>query len=158
MCVGVLTADRPRDHDALDRLAVSLVQQTGLLSRLVFLRLDVGVSRTEASLLARLDDGPARITALAELDGLAQPTVTLLVKSLESEGLVRRERSPEDGRVVLVSLTPAGREALELVRTAYRARVRACLTGLPSGDIARLEGAVDAMASLIERVQQEGSR
>jgi DNA-binding MarR family transcriptional regulator len=154
----VATADRAARDDAVDRLAVTLVQQAGLLSRLVLLRLDVGVSRTEASVLARLESGPQRITALAELDGLAQPTVTLLVKNLENQGLVQRERSADDGRVVLVSLTGAGHEALELVRARYRQRMRACLQDLPHEEIAALEAATRPMASLVRRLQPEGWR
>lgn len=140
---------------ALDRLAVTLVQQSSLLTRLVFVRLDVNVSRSEASLLARLEARPQRITALAELDGLAQPTVTLMVKRLEGSGLVVRERPPEDGRVVLVSLTPAGRAALEEVRRRYRERLQAYLADLPGDKLAALERATYPMAALIERLQGE---
>jgi DNA-binding MarR family transcriptional regulator len=146
------------EDDALDHLAVALVQQAALLSRLVFLRLDVAVSRSEASLLARLETGPQRITGLADLDGLAQPTVTLLVKNLEHHGMVRRERSPDDGRVVLVSLTDAGHRALELVRTGYRERMRTCLSHLADDEIATLQSALPAMASLVQRLQPEGAR
>lgn len=142
----------------LDQLAVSLVQQSALLTRLVFMRLDVQQSRSEASLLARLEAGPERITVLAELDGLAQPTVTLMVKRLEAEGLVSRERALDDGRVVLVSLTAAGRAALELVRRRYRERLQACLADLPSEDVIALERATEAMSSLIERLQNEDYR
>ena len=108
-------------------MAVRLVQHTSLITRLVFSRLDVGLSRSEASVLARIEAGPQRITSLADLDGLAQPTVTLLIKRLEGQGLVRRERSSEDGRVVLVSLTGPGRDALEHVRHRYRERLQGCL-------------------------------
>lgn len=148
----------PLDGDALDQLSVTLVPQVSLLSRLVFARLDIGLSRSEASLLARLEPGPERITALADLDGLAQPTVTLLVKRLEGEGLVRRERSSEDGRVVLVSLTAAGRDALGRVRVRYRELLRSCLGDLPAEDVAALGSGVRAMGSLIERLQKERSR
>lgn len=144
--------------EALDRLAVALVQQSSLLSRLVFARLDVELSRSEASLLARLEAGPERVTALAELDGLAQPTVTLLVKRLEVNGLVVRERPLRDGRVVLVSLTPAGRDALEFVRRRYRERLRTCLADLPAENVAALERGIAAMDSLIDRLQREDVR
>jgi DNA-binding MarR family transcriptional regulator len=144
--------------EALDELAVTLVQQSSLLSRLVFARLDVELTRSEASLLARLEAGPERITALAELDGLAQPTVTLLVKRLEGNGLVARKRPLKDGRVVLVSLTADGRRALELVRRRYRERLRACLADLPGPDVAALERGIGAMDSLIERLQREDVR
>jgi len=35
--------------------------------------------------------------------------MTVLISGLEKEGLVRRTRHPDDGRVTLVSLTAAGR-------------------------------------------------
>ena len=38
-------------------------------------------------------------------------SVTSLVDKLEAQGLVRRERSTEDRRVVFVELTPTGRAA-----------------------------------------------
>jgi MarR family 2-MHQ and catechol resistance regulon transcriptional repressor len=41
--------------------------------------------------------------------------VTLVVDNLEKSGLVRRERSAEDRRVVMVSLTEAGRELISRV-------------------------------------------
>jgi len=41
------------------------------------------------------------------------------VKRLEELGLVRRERQADDGRVVLVSLGPAGIQALEDFRAIH---------------------------------------
>jgi DNA-binding MarR family transcriptional regulator len=143
---------------SVEELASTLVQQAARLTRLVFARLDVGLSRSEASVLAQVESAPERITTLAELDGLAQPTVTLMVKRLEEAGLVRREQSADDGRVVLVSLTDRGHEALALVRARYRERLRGCLADLPSEDIATLEPATRVVATLIDRLQKEGSR
>src|SRR3954447_2758488 len=40
-------------------------------------------------------------------------SVTPLVKRLEAAGLIRRTPHPEDGRAVLASITPAGRELVE---------------------------------------------
>ena len=65
-----------------------------LLSRLVFNQGKLGLTRSESSLLATLRGGPQRITALAELEGLAQPaTVTVLVKRLEQRGMGRPRAS-----------------------------------------------------------------
>ena len=80
-------------------------------------------------MLNTLRDGPRRITELAECEGLAQPTTTLLVKRLEELGLLRRERGADDGRVVLVSLEPAGLQALEDFRAQFMALLRADLAG-----------------------------
>jgi DNA-binding MarR family transcriptional regulator len=152
------TGTIPPGTEGVEELASTLVQQAARLTRLVFARLDVGLSRSEASLLAQVELVPQRITSLAELDGLAQPTVTLMVKRLETAGLVRREPSVEDGRVVLVSLTESGAEALELVRASYRERLRGCLADLPADDIEALKPATRVVATLIKRLQKDGSR
>lgn len=144
--------------EQLDSLAVGLVQQSAALSRVVFSQLELGISRSEAGVLARLEAGPERVTTLAELDGLAQPTMTLLVKRLEELGHVTRARSAEDGRVVLVTLTPAGHEALESVRASYRELLRERLGELPANELDVLETAVGVITSLLERLQKEGSR
>src|SRR3954452_9027934 len=49
---------------------------------------------------------PVSINGLAELVGLDATTVTRQVATMETEGLVRRERHPHDRRVSLVELTP----------------------------------------------------
>src|SRR3984885_1289079 len=104
----------------LDEFAVSLAQQASALSRLVFNQSELGMTRSESSVLVTLRSGPQRITALAEIEGLAQPTVTVIVKKLEERGWVAREPPADDGRVVLVSLTTAGHNALAQWRERYR--------------------------------------
>jgi DNA-binding MarR family transcriptional regulator len=47
-----------------------------------------------------------------------------LVDRLEARGLVARAASREDGRIVLVTLTKKGREALESLAEAHRAELR----------------------------------
>src|SRR5580700_11989256 len=67
------------------------------------------ISLTSASTLATVDrTGPRRITDLAAIEGVAQPSMTALVNVLERAGLVERGQDPGDQRVVLVALT-AGR-------------------------------------------------
>ena len=65
-------------------------------------------------------------------EALAQPTVTQLVDKLEGRGLVTRARSDDDGRVVLVAITDAGRAALEEVRAEIRANMRARWSTCPT--------------------------
>jgi DNA-binding MarR family transcriptional regulator len=116
------------------------------------------MTRSESSLLVTLRGGPQRITALAELEGLAQPTVTVLVKRLEERGWVVREHPADDGRVVLVSLTAAGHEALAQWRERYRPRLRAGLEELSEQQLTALVDAGDAFAALIELLQHDGRR
>jgi DNA-binding MarR family transcriptional regulator len=89
------------------------------------------LSRTEAIVLNTLRDGPRRITELAGLEGLAQPTATLPLKRLEELGLIKRKRQADDGPVVLVSPGPAGIRALEDFRG--RLPTATAKAGLPAG-------------------------
>jgi DNA-binding MarR family transcriptional regulator len=112
------------------------------------------LSRTEAGLLITLLDGPRRITELAETEALAQPTVTQLVDKLQGRGLVERARSAEDGRVVLVSISPDGRSTLEAVRGRTRALMREALLNLDDEELASLVAATRTLEGLIEGLQQ----
>lgn len=57
--------------------------------------------------------GPMRLTALTANEQITQPAVTQLVTRLERDGLVERRPDPEDGRAVLVGVTPAGARVIE---------------------------------------------
>ena len=62
----------------------------------------IGLSTTAAATLAGVERlGPQRLTLLAAREGVTQPAMTQLISRLEESGLVRREPSPDDGRVVL---------------------------------------------------------
>jgi DNA-binding MarR family transcriptional regulator len=56
-----------------------------------------------------------RIGELARRARLAKQTMTTMVRLLERDGLVQRERDPADGRAFLVRLTPRARQALPMV-------------------------------------------
>jgi DNA-binding MarR family transcriptional regulator len=56
--------------------------------------------------------GTETIGGVAERMRLAQSSATGLVERAEAAGLVRRERSERDGRIVRVSLTRRGRDRL----------------------------------------------
>ena len=132
----------------LDHVTTHLLPAAAALFRLLTREASGGVSWAESGVLRALSDGPRRITDLAQLEALAQPTVTLLVKRLEEQGLVRRERQSDDQRVVLVSLTDAGRSALEQLRTRVRALLRTYLDSLPDERLRALSAATDALSEL----------
>ncbi len=127
-----------------------------MLTRLVYQHVEVGVPRSEAGILARLEEAPRRIGALAEAESLAQPTVTLAVQRLEQLALVARRSDPADGRATLISLTPAGHAKLGEVRAAYRAFLRERLARLPDPDLAALARSLTAMGDLLDVVQDAG--
>ena len=59
------------------------------------------------------DDGIAQ-TTLRWLLGVSAPTVSRMLKSLQEKGFVEREQDDDDGRCLIVRLTPRGRVAVRM--------------------------------------------
>jgi DNA-binding MarR family transcriptional regulator len=140
--------------DATDLVANAFLHRASRFTRLVMRSGTRELTRTEAGLLGTLLDRPRRITELAETEALAQPTVTQLVDKLVRRGLVVREKSPDDGRVVLVSVTAEGAEQLEAARATNRALVRSLVADLPEEDLQALARATQILGDLLEPLQQ----
>ena len=70
-----------------------------------------------------LHKGPMPVNAIGEKVMLTSGSITTAVQRLEKQGLLRRERGQEDGRVVLVHLTGAGRERIEAAFAAHSANL-----------------------------------
>ena len=77
--------------------------------------LDLGRGSGRVKSLMWLTEGPLSLSGLAEATGVDAPYATLIVDSLEERGLVERQPDPADRRRKLVSLTPAGRDAVARV-------------------------------------------
>ncbi|WP_174552065.1 MarR family winged helix-turn-helix transcriptional regulator [Nocardia sienata] len=60
-------------------------------------------------MLALWNEAPMSVKAIAEAIQLDSPTLSPLLKRLESAGLVTRRRDPRDERTLVVDLTDAGR-------------------------------------------------
>jgi DNA-binding MarR family transcriptional regulator len=138
----------------IDEVAADLLPRASQLTRLLLSGGSRTLTRAEGGLLSTLAAGPRRITELAVSEVLAQPTVTQLVDRLQRRGLVERTRDARDGRVVLVSITDAGRAALEGTREEYRVTLRAAAADLPDADLDALVAATRALERLIDAVQE----
>lgn len=75
-------------------------------------------------LLAKSQNGPARVGDVAEELIMSPSTLTGHITRLEEAGLVRRGVSSKDRRGVVVALTPAGRRRLGPVLATYARFVR----------------------------------
>lgn len=108
-----------------------------------------GMSLTAASTLRRLDrSGPQRLCDLYAPEGVTQPAMTQLVTRLEKEGLAARGSDPGDGRVVVVSITEAGRALVQRRRDAQSRGLAERLARLPEADRAAILAALPAMERL----------
>ena len=94
---------------------------------------DVLVNLEDAEHGVRMNELASRI--LASKSGL-----TRVIDRMEEEGLVRRERPPEDRRVILVEITPSGADALKAARAVHRQGIHEhFVRHLDGDDLAALE-------------------
>ena len=72
------------------------------------------LTASQLSLLSRLSrEGPATASALAAAERVRPQSTAATLAALVERGMVRRRADPDDGRRLLVSLTPAGRDVVE---------------------------------------------
>jgi DNA-binding MarR family transcriptional regulator len=95
-----------------------------------------GITPRQHLLLLQIAGAPDAVTTVSDLVNtlsLTQSAVTELVQRAELAGLVERATSPEDGRVVHLSLTRLGAEKLSAVHNALgteRAQLRRAMDSL----------------------------
>jgi DNA-binding MarR family transcriptional regulator len=108
-----------------------------------------GLSLTAAATLTTLrGSGPTRLTDLAAIEGVSQPSMTALVARLADSGLVQRRADPGDGRAVLIALTPAGAELLDRRREARARLLAGPLATLTDDEVQAITAALPALARL----------
>jgi DNA-binding MarR family transcriptional regulator len=131
---------------ALERLTRSIVRMSA--------RGDL--SLTAAATLSALDrSGPTRLTDLAMQGGVTQPAMTQLVSRLQEAGLAVRSGDPDDGRVVQVHITDAGRALMAERRTARAALLAELLSQLGETERASLVAALPAIDSLARMLPED---
>jgi DNA-binding MarR family transcriptional regulator len=96
--------------------------------------------------------GPITLGELAAAEQVKPPTMTRLVRALESEGLVRREKDPDDGRVVRLRATPRGEGLLGEGRARRVRRLATPLGELPASDRDTLRGAAEILTRVVARL------
>lgn len=133
-------------------------QLAALLTRIVSAGVDlamasastVDLSLTQFRTLAIVDrHGPLRLTALAEMLGVAPSSATQICDRLASAGLIRRSRNSDDQRVVHLELSDAGHALVESVRASRARQVREILDRLPDGRRPEVLAALAALAEAL---------
>jgi len=115
-----------------------------------------GLARAQAhALLAVAAMGRPAMTMVARELGLAPSTVTRALDPLVQGGLLKRESSPDDRRVVVVALTAAGRQMVERVEMALDQAYARVTAGAGPGSRKRFAAAVREIAGAIEQVRVE---
>lgn len=106
----------------------------------------------EVAALSRLDrGGPASSSDLARLDGISPQSMGATIATLEERGLVARERDPEDGRRIVLSITETGRQVVRDRRGARTELIARALSGFTPAELDQLK----AVAPLFERLAEK---
>jgi DNA-binding MarR family transcriptional regulator len=151
----------PRRSGRGDSPAGSAGALYGLLATLLR-RAPRDLSLTSLATLSTLNrTGPRRITDLAVIEGITQPSMTVLVTGLERGGLVTRHSDPGDRRVTLVALTADGLQYLRTRRRAGTDALAQLIRKLPPGEASALAAAVPALQhlrDLDDELRDPGSR
>jgi len=152
--MDTVTKDRQGSQQATD-VAAALERLFGLIRWLS----PAGLSLTAAATLATLErSGPGRLTALAAREGVTQPAMTQLIARMTDQGLVARVADPDDGRVVHVQITDAGRDLVASRRAARAGRLHALLATLSADDRDALTAALPAINALAGARRDEQAR
>ncbi len=151
----------PDARDALDPVAVLK------LFRVIF----QSVNRHSHEVEKKAGIGGAQLWALAEISGRPRITVTELAKAmsihqstasnllekLESQKYITRNRSDEDRRVVLLTLTPRGEEILSKAPLPYRGVLTDALLKLDATSLAVLQSSLENLVGQLEYKQLKGA-
>jgi MarR family transcriptional regulator, organic hydroperoxide resistance regulator len=108
-----------------------------------------GVNGTLVGVLCELGRSPGlRVSELAETLAIHQSTASNLLDKLQQQGLIERDRSTEDQRVVRLRLTRSGEALAKRVPQPSRGLLQEALFRLPP---ASLQG----LSRLLEQLLQE---
>ncbi len=140
--------------DALERAATALLRRLGDRAAIgqIAARAGCTLPVTSILLLEHLEDaGPRRVSQIAACQNVGMPAVTPRLKDLEREGFVTRSADPDDARVSLITLSPAGLEVLERLRAARCAVLNEALSDVDRAEIAQAAAALEAVGRALSR-------
>jgi DNA-binding MarR family transcriptional regulator len=101
------------------------------------------------------DQNQMSVRDLADAAELSPASVTEMLEGLMSAGLVDRERSNRDRRVVLTSLTESGRGLVEERRARFEPRFRAAMEGFSDEDLVAAAAVLERLRDLFEEIADE---
>ena len=144
----------PISPDTRDRLTASIAQlvRTGRhLSTRAAAQLYGELPSFGWALLLPLErDGAQRCSALAAQAGIDVSVASRQIAVLERAGHVERRPDPEDGRASLLSLTPAGAEAMAATRALRSDWALGALAGWDEEDARTLNDLLDRLVADLE--------
>jgi DNA-binding MarR family transcriptional regulator len=113
---------------------------------------DAGLTPSQYRIMKLAGAGGERSTRLAQRLAVAKPTLTATADGLVAAGYACRAAEPGDRRVVRLSLTPAGRAALDRADAAYGGWLGQLLDG--TGDPEAVLDALELLGSAMTEARR----
>lgn len=88
--------------------------------------------------------------------GISRPTATGVLSTLQRRRFVRRRKAAQDGRIVLVSLTPSGRRTIEGLFPRFNAEEAKVAAALSEEEQERLASTLRILLRGVEEGSQGG--
>lgn len=112
-----------------------------------------GITPTRLAALAALARHPGGLRQgdLAELMNISAPSTTRLVEIMSEAGWVERSRDPDDGRALLLVLSPVGEKTLETLRQETTSALSGELAELTDAELSALEAALPVLRKLADQ-------
>jgi MarR family transcriptional regulator, organic hydroperoxide resistance regulator len=101
------------------------------------------------------DQSEMSVRDLAEAADLSPASVTEMLEGLTASGLVTRERSERDRRVVLTSLTDGGRGLVEARRARFEPQFRAALEPFSEDELVVATAVLERLRDLFQQIADE---
>ena len=98
------------------------------------------------------DEGSMTVSDISRRFNIAKPNITPLVDRLSAEGLVERQRSETDRRVVNIAIRDAGRERLLQTQQAIFAMIAGWADRISPEEFSELSDALDSMIRILSNV------
>ncbi|MGC8506188.1 MAG: MarR family winged helix-turn-helix transcriptional regulator [Thermoplasmata archaeon] len=102
--------------------------------------------------------GPTTMIDLASLLSVTQAWVTSLTDRLEERGLVIRERSSSDRRVIFVNLTDSGRVLHEKGKAIQKKTMEEIFGVLNSSELKTFDASINKIRSKLEKNEDKQSQ
>jgi len=138
------------EADARSEIAALLHEQFARLTRrLRTLELPQGMTPERLSALSVIEKrGPISVTALADTEMVRPATMSRMITALVDDGLAKRGDDKNDGRGVLISVTPKGRRAYQRAQQQRLSRFAEILDSLTDEQV----GAMRNLSEALERL------
>lgn len=98
------------------------------------------------------EEGSMTVSDISRRFNIAKPNITPLVDRLSAEGLVERQRSTLDRRVVNIAIREEGRERLKQTQNAIHNMINGWSDRITDDEFEELSAALDSMIRILSKV------